>query len=166
MHYLAIILTGSVIGTLCLLLLNPRYRAKCQLTMTRVWLRTSLMTMHGEHYVPNLPKRLGSLDALADSYIDGETVRLQHLASILKKANKTLLRAFNYHPQRFDLEILEAMVVEYCTVVTKLADVERIRDKTIHERRCEYLYQPVVKALGLLCDERIDKCAKVEATVE
>ena len=102
MHYLAICLTGTVIGTLCLLLLSPRYRAKCQLTATRLALRTQLVTLHGEHYLPNLTRRLGTLESLTDSYIEGETVRLQHLALLLNKSTRTLQRALNHHPGRFD----------------------------------------------------------------
>lgn len=109
MHYLAIGITGTIIGTLCLLMLNPRYRAKCWLTANRLSLRAQLITFHGEHYLPNLPKRLGSLEALSDSYIEGETVRLQHLALLLNKATRTLERALTHHPGRFDAETIATM---------------------------------------------------------
>ena len=102
----------------------------------------------------HLPQRLDLLDKLADCYLQGDTVRLKHLASMIHKATRTLERALN-HADTFNEQTIDQMTKKFQQIVLKLSDVDRIRDITIHERRSHYLFKPIMASLRVMCADRL-----------
>jgi len=119
--------------------LSPRYREKIQLTACRTKLRFKLLTYRSEHFVKNLPQRIVCIAALGDSYLEGETIRLQQLRELLTKANRTVEKTLN-HKDYFDEATLVGISTAYVKVVLRATELETIEDVTIHDRRCEQLF--------------------------
>ena len=74
---------------------------------------------------------------------------MKHLAEVVIKANWTFQRILNHKKKYSDADFAE-MIDSYIITVHGVTDLEAVRDVTIHQRRSEILFEPIMHSMRLI----------------